>query len=377
MNFSICIRRFLAVSALLSYGNSFPAAAQTPADDPHWVLVAEDNFNVINYDMWKIKHEWDNTSADANGNFDAQAAEVHVFLANNVWISNGSLVLRTKREKYTCSYIGENPYGCNRQYRTKKPYDYTAGMIESKAPYNFLYGYIEARVKVPHAYGLWPSFWTFRGDGVPDTYNASEIDIFEMNGYKSDTLVWTNLHMNYCDGSTPRIDCPSDASQKTCVGVPCFGHDISIVPGYNNIWVTWGMEWTPYYITWYCNGKVTRQVPNPGIVAPVKTYIGMGVTQWALPADTNSVFDHRMYVDYIRFYKLKNDCNTIINACNYNMNTHPHKVVKSISVGGNGCSAAVNSGSNVVFRATDYVQLNAGFSVPLGASFYSLVKPCY
>lgn len=377
MNFSIRILLFFAASALLFFESVFPATAQTPADDPHWMLVAEDNFNVINYDMWKIKHEWDNTSADANGNFDAQAAEVHVFLANNVWISNGSLVLRTKREKYTCSYIGENPYGCNRQYRTKKPYDYTAGMIESKAPYNFLYGYIEARVKVPHAYGLWPSFWTFRGDGVPDIYNASEIDIYEMNGNKLPTKVGTNMHMNYCPQNAPSIICETDSSQRSCAGVGCYGYDVTLSESCNNRWMVWAVEWTPNRITWYTDGNPVRTESNPGIIAPIKTYMGIGVTQWALPTDTNSVFDYRMYVDYIRFYKLRSECNSYINACNYNIDTHPHRAVKSISVGGSGCTSAMSVGKNVVFRASDYIDLKEGFSIPLGASFYGLATPCY
>lgn len=377
MNFSLSRRFFLPAAALLFFGNVSPATAQTPADDPHWMLVAEDNFNVINYDMWKIKNNWDNTSADAYGNFDAKSAEVHVFRADNVWTSGGNLVLRTKREKYTCSPIYANAYGCNRQFRTGKPYDYTAGMIESKIPYNFLYGYIEARVKIPHAYGLWPSFWTFRGDGVPNTYNASEIDIYEMNGFKDNNIVGTNLHMSYCEKDATSIPCPTDEGQHTCPGVPCLGKDLILDASYDNRWMVWAVEWTPYQITWYLDGNPVRSVPNPGIVAPVKTYMGIGVTQWALPTDTNSVFDHRMYVDYIRFYKLRAECNSSINVCNYNLDTHPHRAVKTIAVGGSGCSATLSAGKNVVFRATDYIDLKEGFSIPLGASFLGLATPCY
>lgn len=350
--------------------------AQVPSNDPNWYLQYHDEFNSLNTTMWNVKDNWDNTGLDANGNFNLAKSEVHVFRKNNVWIDQlGYLVLRTQRETYTCPPFWVGEYFCKRQHYTGLTYEFTAGMVESKPAFDFKYGYIEARVKAPHARGLWPSFWTFRGDGVPESENASEIDIFELPGNRPSTEVQTNLHMNYCDQSVPTTPCPGNPDEKFCPGVSCFGQAIKI-NDYNNTWLVWGLEWTPSKITWYLNGEAIRQSPNPGITAPVKIYLGMGVTQWALPFP-ETPFSYVMYVDYIRFYKPYMDCNHVINACNYSLDAHNHKVNKSVSIGGAGCSNSVSVGKNVSIKATDYVNIQGDFTVPVGAGFSASVDGCY
>lgn len=374
MNDNPVIRMMAA--GLFFAGTWLPLKSQTPSNDPHWRLVFADDFNALHTDIWNVKDNWDNTGLDENGKFHLAASEVHVFRKENVWVSGGNLVLRTRRETYSCPPFWVGEYFCKRQHYTGLEYPFTAGMVELKSPYNFRYGYIEARIKVPYAYGLWPSFWTFRGDGVPTTENASEIDIFEMNGDKEPDKAGTNLHMSYCPHNAPSVPCPTDRSQNTCAGVPCFGQDINIGL-YDNVWNVWGLEWTPSKITWYLNGVPVRQELNPGITAPVKFFMSMGVTQWALPFP-GVPFSHEMYVDYIRFYKPYNDCNSSIDVCNYfSLNTHVPLVKRSISIGGSGCLNAVLAGKDIRFRAAEFIEIKGDFSVPLGAGFAAHVDACY
>jgi hypothetical protein len=52
-------------------------------------------------------------------------------------------------------------------------------------------------------------------------------------------------------------------------------------------------------------------------------------------------------------------------------------VKKSITIGGSGCSNSLTSGKNVVFRATDGIEIKGDFIVPIGAEFYADVNQCY
>ena len=56
-----------------------------------------------------------------------------------------------------------------------------------------------------------------------------------------------------------------------------------------------------------------------------------------------------------------------------NFNTYNYAVKKSISLSG---VSSLSLGQNVFLRATDFIELKAGFEVPLGAELYLDVTPC-
>ena len=85
-----------------------------------------------------------------------------------------------------------------------------------------------------------------------------------------------------------------------------------------------------------------------------------------------------MYIDQANAYKLKYDCKTPINEIlNYDQplspNYYDYKVKKSISLSG---ISSLKSGQNVSLRATDFIELKAGFEVPIGAELYLDINPC-
>lgn len=145
-------------------------------NDPHWNLVWEDNFNNLDLSTWKVANNFDHYGEP----------QVYTNRPDNVFISNGNLVIRLKNEMYHSTNMSH--WTCNHEW-----YSYTSGWLETKPSKNVQYGLIMARIKLPYGYGYWPAFWTFKGGGVSAT-NAAEIDIFEMLGYLPPTTITTNIH---------------------------------------------------------------------------------------------------------------------------------------------------------------------------------------
>ncbi|HRO75099.1 MAG TPA: glycoside hydrolase family 16 protein [Crocinitomicaceae bacterium] len=336
---------------------------QTPANDPHWQLVWEDNFNSLNTTIWKVANHFDHYGGEP---------QVYTNRTDNVFISNGSLVLRAKKEIYNCPSGSINQWDCVRQYNTGQPYNYTSGWIETKQAYNTQYGYIESRIKLPHGYGFWPAFWTFAGAGITAT-NAAEIDIFEMLGSDSlsPNIMGTNIHKYYCDNCPAPSYCEcSQLYQPACPwenpDILCYGQDL-IPYGFDYTdWNTYAIEWTPSKIIWYVNNYPVRIFPNPGIVDPVRIILNFAIDPW-IPPNQSTPFPSDMYIDYVKVYDIRKDCNTNLNVCNYNFSTHDNKVKKSITIGNGTCTNALNVGQNVFLRATESVLINGDFTVPVGA----------
>lgn len=62
---------------------------QTPSNDPHWQLVWEDTFNSFDASKW-LKVDW------------AQHGEPQLYLANNITVSNGNLVIKVNNNPTYC-----------------------------------------------------------------------------------------------------------------------------------------------------------------------------------------------------------------------------------------------------------------------------------
>ena len=142
---------------ILCSNNGF---GQTPANDPHWELVWEDNFSGTTIDNTK----W--TVADWNDNHAAKPDKLNsnhrpsIDMANNVQVSNGTIKLHLKKEVISCGtdYNAEvgyvldnlnNPYHCTWQYNNSLPYQYSSALIRSKPTFQYDYGYYETRCKIP------------------------------------------------------------------------------------------------------------------------------------------------------------------------------------------------------------------------------------
>jgi beta-glucanase (GH16 family) len=327
--------------------------SQVPGPDPHWNLVFEEQFDSLDPAIWKVAHHFDHYGEP----------QVYTNRNDNVFVSDGELVLRVKKERYRCREL----YGwaCNKSW-----YDYTSGWVETRKEFNALYGYIESRIRIPYGFGFWPAFWTFIGEDVTGKHNAAEIDIFEMLGTQPPTVMGTNLHIAYCN--CLKYDCGCDfLNDYRCPQVDssilCHGLDVEI-PDYSEQFNTYAVEWSPSKILWYVNGKVVRISANPGIVDPVRIIFNLAITPWNLP-DESTPFPSSMRIDFLRIYEPLADDESI-DSCTVDFSEYDWQVKKEITIGGEGCSNEIPVGEDITLRATDGIEIRGDFTVPLGAQLY-------
>jgi beta-glucanase (GH16 family) len=339
---------------------------QTPANDPHWLLLWEDQFT---------------TSFDSNKWIKADqcdhGGEPQLYKPANVDIYNGKLRIKLKNEVVSCDGL-PNTYVCGNCVSGN--HSYSSGWVNSIDPegpndYRMLYGYAEAEIWFPYGNGLWPAFWLWSGES-----RYEEIDIVELftgmleegtniyNGQRHDQYINTShLHYDVTNGGTW-----TRTKQDYIYPINNF-----------NDWHTYGIEWSPNKIILYVDGQVVNNIQNPQINDPKNIIFNIALLSntGAKPVDIilpYSGIPAEMRVDYIKVYTLNGDCENDIWTCNYNLSNHDNMVKRVISIGGSGCSNSIAVGESVTLRAKEYVIINGEFTVPLGAEFYvDCNNPCY
>ena len=292
----------------------------------------------------------------------------NVYLANedsvfvpffNAWIVNDrSLVLRIKRENYSCPPAYVNEWQCARQYSTGFPYEYTSGWVETKPAYWKQYGYIEAKIKIPYEHGFWPAFWTYEDAGAT-TYE--EIDIFEMLPGKQEPYyqAGSSSRVHNYDYMTTNVH--TEAPNSIASGM----YNTNSVDDYRE-WHKYGLEWSPSKLIWYVDDQIVRVAPNPGINIPTRIILNLALNPSISPLSRLS-FPSEMKIDYVKTYDLRRDCANDLLMCNYNFSNHDNMVKKSITIGDGSCSNSLNTSDNVFLRSSEGVTINGDFTVPLGA----------
>jgi len=316
---------------------------QTPATDPHWQLQWEDTFNFFDNTKWIKAHYCDH-------------GEAQLYLADNVWTSNGNLVIRIDDNWAICPPKGTyqvSTWACG--VCVPGIHYYTSGWIETTPNYNTKFGYIEARIKLPFRRGFWSAFWTWRGDGVP-TSNETEIDIFEMLAHLPSNTVTTNIHTDY---NNPNEN---------------YYHEHALSNFDYRDWHTYAVEWSPTRMIWYIDGKPIRTVMNHGIIDFARIIFNIAIPLDCLPNTSN--FTDYMYIDYVKVHKL-NCGNSIITESignGFNFNNYIYNVKKSCIFK----NTSIPNNKNISVRATDFIELKENFEIDatLGTSLYLDVNPC-
>lgn len=242
----------------------------------------------------------------------------------------------------------------------------------------FLYGYFEIRCKLPIHNGSWPAFWLF-GNG-PDTYE--EIDILEYtshSGCDGDPLrgysfgIWHNPNgTNYVEDGT------NDGAHKFFED---FHHILTTDPDLRQ-YHTYGCEWMPDYVRWYCDGNIVaeyndiRHIPQ----YPKTLKINYDLKDYALD-NTNHPDGWSgsdvMTIDYVKVYKLKTDCETdeyITTGTQFA--NYDRKMKHSITIGSLNGSVIVPSNTDVSMRANDFIQIDGEFEIPVGSQMTLSVHEC-
>lgn len=336
--------------------NTLILFGQTPANDPHWVVLWEDNFDFFDNSKW------------VKANYCDHGGEAQLFLEQNVDTLNGNLTFKLANTPHYCP---ANPTVTTWSCGTcvEGWHEYTSGWINTKPQFDIQYGFIEARIKLPYGNGFWPALWTFTAPNG----DYEEIDIFEMVPGRveyCDHLAFDNFtHNQYYMTTNIHSTTPSCEPHCNCN----YSFQVNYINDYTS-WHTYALEWSPNKIIFYVDGQVVRNSLNPQISNKANLILGIGLNPSVLPYTNIPAY---LYVDYIKVYNLMKDCNTVVNTCSFNFNTYNNLVKKSISIGGSGCSNSVIAGTNFVLRAQDFIEIKGDFTVPIGAEFYMDANTCY
>jgi beta-glucanase (GH16 family) len=325
--------------------------AQTPANDPHWQLKWEDNFNFFDNTKWTKTYGIDD-------------GQPQLYLENQVWTSNGYLVIELNNSSIVCPPPPPPPPAiiCP-PCVAGKLYKYRSGDIHSKSAYNTKFGYIEAKIKFPYEagkqWGFFPAFWTVVGEEVTNQANVAEIDICEVFGKDDNPNKYNIGVVRVYENKEKGIKKDGYGSDGT-TGPPFLSFSYAD-------WHTYAVEWDKDRIIWYCDGQVVHSLAGHAIIDPVRIILNLAVAgEPQYQPRTTPPFTAQMLVDYVKVYNLKFDKSTVVNEIS-NFNTYNYAVKKSITLSG---ATTIPAGSNISLRATDFIELKAGFEVPTGRELY-------
>lgn len=348
------------------------ASAQTPSSDKNWYLERgmSDEFSKTKIDenKWSSHVSW-GTCEDKGTKTTYKYADSFqspdLFSINN----NGILTLKAKKENCNCKHWNNGGYKSYNAY-------YTEGALISKKRYG--YGYFEIRCKLPQAYkykGINPSFWLY-GQVASDSLSWNEIDIYEFNGYR-DSL---NCNVHYMDKTMVPEGLSRDDASNSCKwslrkGVTKYDFSVDFS---NNEFHTFACEWTPYYINFYCDNTLIKRTESEycGKLQPMIMYVTMGIENDKFGDGENNVsgntnWPYSYQIDYIRYYTMKMDCKTVVNKSNFDFAKFDYAVKKSITLK----NSTVPQNGKYTLRATDFIELQGEFTVPLGSELALIPTP--
>ena len=338
--------------------------AQTPPIDPHYELLWSDDFegNTLNRNIWWVKDHFDHIDPSTER---MNIYEQQIYLDNdkNHKVENGLLKIKAFKENYSCSEEKLNIYGCVRQMTTGESYNYTSAWLETKKPYYAGFGYLEAKIKVDDNPGLFPAFWTsVRGSsGGYDSYE--EIDIFEMlPGSKfcsSDEI----KHNAYVGSSNINYGKYQEGNVIEEIGGFCGPlYEEFSISDYRK-WHVYGVEWSPTKIVWYLDGIIVRSIKNDYIFEHAPVILNVAIKNLQ---PVYGVFPAEMSVDYVRFYKYKQDCSEVV-AGSFNVTTYNNIAKKEIRID----DSEFYSGELINIKAESLIELSKNVSINSGVSFYA------
>jgi len=265
----------VSVLAVASFNHPIARAAQTG----NWTLVWSDEFNGPN-GSGVDPAKW--TSEVGGGGWGNNELQYYTNRLQNAYVSDGSLIIKAIKEKYTGSD------GVRRNY--------TSARLKTQTKFEQAYGRFEARIKIPYGQGIWPAFWMLGNNiGSAGWPACGEIDIMENIG-REPSIVHGTIHgPGYSGGG-------GIGGQYTLQNNQRFADDFH----------TFAIEWEPDVIRWYVDGNLYQtRAPNdlPSGAAwvydhPFFMLLNVAVGgDWPGRPDRTTVFPQLMQIDYVRVYQ--------------------------------------------------------------------------
>lgn len=307
-----------------------------PENTQQWKILFEDNFNTFDNTRWYKCNQW------------IHGDEPQIYMDNDVFISNGNLVLKTE-------HLATPIVFGNMQY------NYSSGQIVSL--HRLQYGYYEMYAKLPYSDGFWPAFWFWFSNDAPDDPWYNEIDVFEADGSK------TNV---FTTGISVASAYPVDSNREG--GNTIHNHIYS--DGYHWYGVYW--EWDSIY--WFFDRQLIKKIKNDiagtGVQHPLQLIVNVALFPFSDDSYThvsnNSILPNYMFIDKLNGYQL--DCDDsgqdVVEILDFSL--YNYKIKRSITLSG---LTIIPSNSSIALYAKDYITLNNGFYVPTGCEFTADICP--
>ena len=315
----------LFISSAMLYGSDSSIEAPPGYEYSHGDEFSGD---VLNQEMWGLGINEKNIQ---NERVDC------VYKLENISVENGLMIFTQKREPKPV--LGKS-------WSKDILFNYSSGGVHTRKDYDLRNNmYLELRCKLPQNNAGYSSFWTVSrkvGDWKPE--DLLEIDMFEFIAAPEKTRLWSGLwwhdfRANELHGGIPersyvkRSDDHFFISQRVYKAHHGHGHHIEGNEVNFYQFFTFGLKVTDDEFFWYLaqdgpawkskpyfqfsGGKVAnrsygkvddyewkREVPK-NLHAQVNLNYAMRNAEWAGGPVKDEQLPSKMYVDYVRFFKLK------------------------------------------------------------------------
>jgi beta-glucanase (GH16 family) len=305
-------RNKIFITALIILFCITKSYGQTPLTDLNWQPYFTEDFSApINWNKWQLP----------SGNWQPLR---EFWTTNNVIVSGGN-----------ANFLVD-------EFQSGK---YHVGGIETKNT-SFPYGYYEIKWQVPQNIGRWVSWWLCCG--IITSNSWEELDFYENNDIASNSMIVSNIHSTGVGCNYPTL------FNKV-------GNDMTQT---QNIL---GVEWTPNVLIFYFNNQPIKEIFYDGCIPygrQNKLYITPGISKNINP---NLSLPSTTTVDYVKVWTLKKNLVNVSITNNSQLASFTYNLKKSISINGQLNSISIPIGQKSTFRATDNINIDGEFNVPLGA----------
>ena len=328
-------------SIFFLFGIPIIGLAQTPLNDHSWDNVFDDNFETLNTTRWYHNNHVHGTGSDE---------DAYAYMNDNAYVSSMVLFPQRKRLIFKMEKVPEgfpHPGSGPCVYPGGKHY-YKSGIIQSCQV--FKYGYFEVTTKMPMGYQFFPAFWLYVRN-IQNGYH--EIDIFEVfQGLEN--AITTNLHWNF--ESTVNYHELHDTIKYTYV---------DNIHSYHK----YAVEWTKSRIIWFVDDKIIRVEKNNiegiGMHSPMELIVNLARS--TRDSDEHgTIYPGYMYIKNVKVAEMRCDIyNDVVDISDFNV--YDFALKRSIKLSG---ATTIPQGSNLSFRATNFIELSNGLEIPQGTEVY-------